>query len=53
MYASDVNGAYLTTVKIISISSTNVQGTFTAQLVYTDGKTIKTVTNGKFNINLQ
>jgi hypothetical protein len=52
-YTSDVNGAYLTTVKIVSISSTNVQGTFTAQLVYPDGKTIKTVTNGKFNINLQ
>src|SRR5437879_5534980 len=44
MYKSDVNGAYLTSVKIVSISNTNVQGTFTAKLVYADGKTIKSVT---------
>jgi hypothetical protein len=52
-YTSDVNGAYLTTVKITSISGTNVQGTFNAQLLYTDGKTVKSVTNGKFNVNLK
>jgi hypothetical protein len=51
-YTSDVNGTYLTTIKITSISSTNVQGTFSAQLVYFDGKTINQVTNGKFNVNL-
>jgi hypothetical protein len=51
-YTSDVNGNYLTTVKITSISSTNIQGTFNAQLVYSDGKTIKTVTNGVFNVHL-
>jgi len=47
-----VNGNYLTTVKITSINSTNIQGTFTAQLLYTDGKTVKTVTDGKFNVKL-
>jgi len=51
-YTSDVNGNYLTTVKITSINSTNIQGTFTAQLLYTDGKTVKTVTDGKFNVKL-
>jgi hypothetical protein len=51
-YTSDVNGNYLTTVKITSISSTNIQGTFTAQLLYSDGKTVKNVTDGKFNVKL-
>ena len=51
-YKSDINGTYLTTVKITSINASNVQGTFTAQLVYTDGKTLKSITNGKFNVNL-
>ncbi|MDB5016045.1 MAG: hypothetical protein JWQ84_877 [Mucilaginibacter sp.] len=51
-YTSDVNGVHLTTVKIISISNANIQGTFSAQLVSVDGKTIKSFTNGKFNINL-
>ena len=53
VYASHVNGNYLTTVKITSISNTDVQGTFSAQLVYTDGKTIKTVTDGKFNVAIK
>jgi len=52
-YVSDVNGTYLTTVKVTSISNTNVQGTFSAQLLYTDGKTKMMVTNGKFNVNFK
>lgn len=51
-YITDANGNYNTTVKITSINGKNVQGTFTAQLLYTDGKTVKTVTNGVFNVNL-
>jgi len=51
-YTSDINGNYLTTITIVSISSTNIQGTFNAQLLYTDGKTVKSFTNGKFNVKL-
>ncbi len=51
-YSTDPNGTYLTTVTITSLSNTNVQGTFSGQLLFSDGKTVKSVTNGKFNVNL-
>jgi hypothetical protein len=43
-----------TTVTITSISSTNVQGTFSGILVNEgDNTTTETVTNGKFNVDLK
>jgi hypothetical protein len=51
-YATDVNGVYLSTITITSISNTNVQGTFSGKLVFPDGKTTKMVTDGKFNVNV-
>jgi hypothetical protein len=48
-YATDPNGN-ATTVVITSLTSTNVQGTFSGRLVY--GSASKTVTNGKFNLTL-
>ena len=42
------------TVSITSISSTNIQGTFSGLLVNDgDGTTTKSVTNGKFNVTLK
>lgn len=52
-YATDVNGIYLSTITITAISNTNVQGTFSGKLVFTDGKTTKSVTDGKFNVSIQ
>ena len=49
-YATDVNGSP-STVVITSLTSTNVQGTFSGRLV--DGSATKTVTNGKFNLPLK
>jgi len=51
-YATDVNGIYPSTIKITSVSNTNVQGTFSGKLVFPDGKTTKSVTDGKFNVNI-
>ncbi|MGZ3750577.1 MAG: hypothetical protein ACXVB0_11615 [Mucilaginibacter sp.] len=52
-YFSDSSGIQPTTITITSISSTNVQGTFSGTLVYSQGGTdTKTVTNGKFNVNI-
>jgi hypothetical protein len=52
-YITDPNGIQPTTVTITSISSTNVQGTFSGTLVYSQGGSgTKTVTNGKFNVNI-
>lgn len=53
IYVTDVNGTYPSTVTITSISSTNIQGTFSGNLVFRDGKTIKSVTDGKFNVNIK
>ena len=54
-YITDNSGLYPTTVTITSISSTNVQGTFTGTLVYyttgTQNKPVP-VTNGKFNLSI-
>jgi hypothetical protein len=52
-YITDPNGIQPTTITITSISSTNVQGTFSGTLVYSQGSSgTKNVTNGKFNINI-
>ena len=53
VYSTDVNSVYPSNVTITSISNTNVQGTFTGKLLFTDGKTVKTVTDGKFNIDIK
>ncbi len=52
-FNTDPTGVQSTTITITSISSTNVQGTFSGTLVRptVDGA-IRTVTNGKFNVNL-
>ena len=52
-YITDNSGHYPTTVTITSISSTNVQGTFSGTLVYSiGGSQTETVTNGKFNMTI-
>lgn len=53
VYSTDVNSVYPSNITITSISNTNVQGTFTGKLLFTDGKTVKTVTDGKFNIDIK
>jgi hypothetical protein len=53
VYSTDVNGDYPTTVTITSMSSTNIQGTFSGKLLLSDGTTIKNVTNGKFNLTIK
>jgi hypothetical protein len=49
-YSTDVNGSP-STVVITSLTSTNVQGTFSGILIY--GSTRKTITNGKFNLSIK
>lgn len=52
-FYTDPTGKQSTTVTITSISSTNVQGTFSGILVHSNGDgTIRTVANGKFNVNI-
>jgi len=53
IYATDVNGTHLTTVTITSLSSTNIKGTFSGQLLLNGGSTVKAVTNGKFNLSIK
>jgi hypothetical protein len=52
-YSTDINGTYPTTVTITSMSSTNIQGTFSGKLLFKDGTTVKNVTNGKFNLTIK
>jgi hypothetical protein len=52
-YTTDVTGVYPTTVVITSMSSTNIQGTFSGKLLFNKGTTVKTVTNGKFNLTIK
>lgn len=52
-YTTDVHGNNLTTIVITSLTSTNIQGTFSGKLVLANGSTIKSVTDGKFNVNFQ
>jgi len=51
LFVTDNTAANPTTVTITSINSTNIQGTFTCTLIRQIGGT-KTITNGKFNINI-
>jgi hypothetical protein len=53
IYSTDINGTYPTTVTITSMSSTNIQGTFSGKLLFKDGTTVKNVTNGKFNLTIK
>jgi hypothetical protein len=55
VYSSDITGAYSSTIVITSLSKTNVQGTFSGTLTLTigSGATTKTITDGKFNVNLK
>jgi hypothetical protein len=52
-YTSDPTAKYPTTITITSITNGNVQGTFSGQLPLYNGTTIKTITNGKFNLNVK
>ncbi|MDB5157659.1 MAG: hypothetical protein JWR50_2366 [Mucilaginibacter sp.] len=52
-YITDLSGIYESTVTITSISNSNVQGTFSGQLVLNGGNTVKTISDGKFNVNIQ
>jgi hypothetical protein len=53
-YITDHSGAHPSKITITSISSTNVQGTFSGTLIYSNcGTSTKTVTNGKFNVNIK
>ena len=50
-FITDNNGHYPTTITITSISSTNVQGTFSGTLIDSqDGPSLKSFTNGTFNV---
>jgi hypothetical protein len=54
-YMSDVTGTLPTNVTITSITSTNVQGSFSGGVVLYNGTgaATKNVTNGKFNVNFK
>ena len=52
IYSSGVNGNYPTTITITSMINTNIQGTFSGKLLFKDGTTVKSVTNGKFNLDI-
>ncbi len=52
-YTSDPTAKYPTTITITSISNGNVQGTFSGQLPLYNGTAIKTITDGKFNLNVK
>lgn len=52
-FTTDITGANSSTITITSISSTNVQGTFSGVLLSDqDNTTTKAVTNGKFDVNI-
>ena len=56
-YADDINSnTNVATVTKTSLTSTNIQGTFSGMLMLysgTSSATTKTVTNGKFNVNFK
>ncbi|MBS1524774.1 MAG: hypothetical protein JST19_03935 [Bacteroidetes bacterium] len=52
-WISDSNGVQPATITITSVSSTNIQGTFSGSLPHYFGNDTKTVANGKFNVNTQ
>jgi hypothetical protein len=55
IYESDITGAYSSSIVITSLSTTNVQGTFSGTLTLTlgTGATTKAITNGQFNVNIK
>jgi hypothetical protein len=53
IYASVVDGTPPSSITITSISSTNIQGTFSGQLVLSGGSAAKSVTGGKFNVQIK
>ena len=50
-YVTDLGGTHKSTITITSISKTNIQGTFSAQLMRDDNTTMN-VDNGKFNFDI-
>jgi len=53
IYGTDLTGTNVSTITISSISSTNVQGTFSGVLIdQMDGTTTDAITNGKFNATI-
>lgn len=52
-YGTDLSGANSSTITITSISSTNVQGTFSGVLIDENGgSTTEAMASGKFNVNI-
>ncbi len=52
-FNTDTTGVQPTVITISSYSNTNVAGTFSGILVAQDGSSIKTITNGSFNVSWQ
>jgi hypothetical protein len=52
IFVTDASGSHPSIVNITSISSFNVQGTFRG-VVARQGNQFATITNGKFNVNIQ
>ncbi len=52
-YNTDYAGTKPSSLTITAISSTSVQGTFSGQLILTNGDSAKTVTDGKFNLKIK
>ncbi|HZX58789.1 MAG TPA: hypothetical protein VFE54_08690 [Mucilaginibacter sp.] len=52
-FTTDATGVQITTITITSVSSTNIQGTFSGVLLHAFASDTKTVANGKFNVNIQ
>ena len=53
-FGTDFSAVNITTITITSLSSTNVQGTFSGVLINEDGTSTdtQTITNGKFDVNI-
>jgi hypothetical protein len=54
-YVIDYTGAHQISITVTSISSTNIQGTFSGTLVVAAGSSgaTKTITDGKFNVDVK
>jgi len=53
-FGTDFSAVHITTIIITSLSSTNVQGTFSGVLINEDGTSTdtQTITDGKFDVNI-
>lgn len=53
LYSTDVKGVYVSTVTITAVNGTNIQGTFSGKLIYTDNVNSKAITGGSFNVTVK